>query len=67
MARRKDAFLVNLWRELRRDESGHAEWRGSVEHLASRRRLYFTGITDLVTFLSDYTRDATAREGDLDA
>ncbi len=67
MSRRKDAFLVNLWRELGRDDPGHADWRGSVEHLASRRRLYFTGITDLVAFLSEYTRDATVGERDLNA
>lgn len=56
MARFKDAFLVNLWFETTSDgDAAGSGWRGSVEHLASRRRLYFTALGDLVSFLSNYT------------
>jgi hypothetical protein len=64
MARQKDAFLVNLWFESR----GHGnqqstEWRGSVEHLMTQQRRYFTEIVDLVAFLTEYTRKNDARTG----
>jgi hypothetical protein len=64
MARRKDAFLVNLWFE--RNGPGEpraADWRGSVEHLTTRRRLYFTDIVELVTFLAGYTAPPHAEDG----
>ena len=59
MGRRKDVFLVNVWRDggalgYARD----AEWRGSVEHIHTRRRLYFTDLIDLVAFLAAYTHAA---------
>ena len=65
MARRKDAFLVNLWFEP--DGTGEprgADWRGSVEHLTTRRRLYFTDVVQLVTFLAGYTAQPNAEDGD---
>jgi hypothetical protein len=55
MARHKDAFLVNLWFESRGEgEPQSVEWRGSVEHLMTQQRRYFTDIIDLVTFLTSY-------------
>jgi hypothetical protein len=50
--RSKDAFLVNLWIE-RGDGEKPAAWRGSVEHVASGRRLYFNEIAILTAFLFD--------------
>ena len=56
MGRRKDVFLVSLWHEgAGHDQPRAADWRGSVEHVHSRRRLYFTDLIDLVTFLAGYT------------
>lgn len=56
MARHKDAFLVNLWFEsLEPDEARPVAWRGSVVHLMTQERRYFTEIVDLVTFLRAYT------------
>jgi hypothetical protein len=55
MGRHKDAFLVNLWFETA--ESGGtqpAPLRGSVVHLMTQERRYFTEIVDLVTFLRAY-------------
>jgi hypothetical protein len=63
MARQKDAFLVNLWFESRgRGEAQAPEWRGSVEHLMTHQRRYFTEIIDLVTFLSEFTRQGALEE-----
>ena len=57
MSRRKQAFLVNLWTE---DDGGDAppsrRWqRGSVQHLETRQRLYFSDITELLEFLASWT------------
>ncbi len=61
MSRRKDAFLVNLWFEAEDEEApGARRWRGSVELLSTRERLYFSDLTELVAFLATSTgrRDA---------
>lgn len=63
MARRKDVFLVNVWRDGESLGYAHAgAWRGSVEHVHTRRRLYFTDLVDLVTFLTAYTSAAPVDE-----
>jgi hypothetical protein len=63
MARHKDAFLVNLWFESPSvDETQSIEWRGSVEHLMTHQRRYFTDIVDLVTFLTSYTPKNTIED-----
>jgi len=62
MARRKDVFFVSLWR----DGDGlvpTADWRGSVEHVHSRRRLYFRELIDLVAFLAGYMNAAAGENG----
>jgi len=64
VGRRKDVFLVNLWREGDcHDRPRAADWRGSVEHVHSRRRLYFTDLIDLVTFLAGYTQTGELESG----
>jgi hypothetical protein len=61
VARQKDAFLVNLWFESRGlGEPQSTEWRGSVEHLMTQQRRYFTEIVDLVTFLTEFTGKAAS-------
>jgi hypothetical protein len=52
--RRKFAFLVNFWFEPEGPESSAGSWRGSVEHLASGRRLYFNEIASLIGFFSSW-------------
>lgn len=57
MVRRKEAFLVNLWFE------SPAEWRGSVEHLTTRQRRYFSEIVELVAFLTAYAKKSDHKDG----
>jgi hypothetical protein len=52
-----EAFLVNLWFE------SPAEWRGSVEHLKTRQRRYFSEIVDLVAFLTAYAKKSEHKDG----
>jgi hypothetical protein len=68
MARRKDTFVVNLW--LEPDETGQprgADWRGSVEHLTTRRRLYFSDLVELVAFLAAHATAPRPEDGDRSA
>jgi hypothetical protein len=60
MPSRKDAFLVNLWVEATEDKP--ARWRGSIEHLATRQRYYFTVLSELVRFLGHHIVEAAPRE-----
>lgn len=43
-------FIVRLWQESGRGESG--AWRGLVEHVQSGQRLYFTTLADLNDFIA---------------
>ena len=52
MNRRKYAFLVSVWVETGDEERDMRQWRGSVEHLATKRRFYFSEIAELVDFLA---------------
>jgi hypothetical protein len=64
VARHKDTFLVNLWFESRgHGEAQSTEWRGSVEHLMTQQRRYFTDIVDLVAFLTAYTPKPSLEDG----
>ncbi len=68
MGRHKDAFLVSLWFESGGpDGSEPASLRGSVVHLLTQERRYFTEIVDLVTFLGAYTPKSTLEDPDRSA
>ena len=42
-------FVVRIWEETGRSKSN--QWCGSVEHMPSRQKLYFTSIRDLNDFI----------------
>jgi hypothetical protein len=66
MPSRKDAFLLNLWVEAA-GAGELAQWRGSIEHLATRQRYYFTVLADLVRFLGHHIVEEPPRDdGDVD-
>jgi len=67
VGRRKDSFLVTLWTE-GRDAGTDAvpAWRGSVEHLSTKRRLYFSAPSELIGFLGSHVQKAGARVDDPD-
>ena len=43
-------FIVRLWREP--GLGGDGPWRGSVQHVASGRRRYYSTMVDLTEFIS---------------
>jgi hypothetical protein len=68
MERRKEAFLVNLWFEPRDPgEPGAETWRGSVVHLATKQRRYFSDFVELFTFLAAHASSAVVEHGRSDA
>ena len=68
VARYKAAFLVRIWAESGdRSEADVLAWRGSVVHLRSQERRYFTDILDLAAFLTAHMRDTEVHGGDVEA
>ncbi len=66
--RRKHAFVLYLWVEGEPDrDQGEPAWRGSIEHLPTKRRLYFSVLTDLMRFLSRHIDETSARATSDDA
>jgi hypothetical protein len=51
IARHEHLFVVRMRREPGADVSP-GQWRGSVEHVASHQRLYFTVLGDLTDFIA---------------
>ncbi len=43
-------FIVRMWSEA--PASGPAQWRGSVEHVPSGQKFYFTSVRDLNDFIA---------------
>jgi hypothetical protein len=67
MALRKDAFLISLWSDsgsLDEETAVAGEWRGSIEHLSTHRRRYFTELSELIAFLSAYLERSHTRDTD---
>ena len=48
---RDQVFLVRLWHA--KQSADKRAWRGSIQHIASGRRLYVTGIADVVEFITN--------------
>ena len=46
-------FIVRLWREDSQVEPG-GQWRGSVEHVPSGRRVHFVSLDVLDSFISQH-------------
>jgi hypothetical protein len=44
-------FIVRVWYE--RGAEGSSAWRGSVEHVGTKERIYFTNMVALTDFLDE--------------
>ena len=55
-------FIVRIWFEA--DRRGSKPWRGSVEHVPSAQRLYFTSLGDLNDFITLRLGSRLAAVGD---
>jgi hypothetical protein len=51
---RTDAFIVRVWCEANAGARPAHDWRGSIEHVASGRRLCFRETAALAAFVEPY-------------
>lgn len=57
---RDQVFLVRIWPAQQPDS--RRAWRGSVQHVHSGRRLYFSGLVDVVEFITNELSEPTPDE-----
>ncbi len=48
-SRLQHVFVVRLWSEI--SDPNQAQWRGSVEHIPTGERMYFTSLVDMTDFI----------------
>ncbi|HEY5093480.1 MAG TPA: hypothetical protein VII69_00020 [Candidatus Eremiobacteraceae bacterium] len=51
-------FLVRMWPA--QPTATRHTWRGSVQHVATGRKLYISGLADVIEFISGELSDLTA-------
>ena len=51
-----EVFLIRIWCEPREIEGAPPEWRGCIEHLASRERRYLRDLDVIGAFIKPYLR-----------
>lgn len=56
--RTEHLFILRLWSESSADDLD--AWRGSIEHVDSKRRLYFTHVGELPSFVTACLHDNPA-------
>jgi hypothetical protein len=56
MANAQHLFIVRIWLEQSNGQPPD-QWRGSVEHIPSARRFYFTALSDLLDFIKRWLDD----------
>lgn len=50
-------FIIRIWRELHEKPGVPPEWRGVIEHLQSKRRVYFSDLAKVIQFISLYLEE----------
>lgn len=55
--RREATFLVRMWSA--DDEADDSAWRGSVQEIASGKRLFITGTRDIADFIATFLAERT--------
>ena len=55
------SFLIRLWAEGVREDSGSVHWRGHITNLIDERRRYVETLDDIVAFMQQYLDVASGR------
>ena len=50
------SYVVRMWRERAASELEQGEWRGWIEHVQSRKRVFFRDTGEIVSFINEYIR-----------
>lgn len=45
------SFIVRIWNEASEQPSANAVWRGSIEHVGTGKRLYFSNGQAILSFI----------------
>ena len=45
------SFIVRIWREMGESSPGSQEWRGSIEHVQSGKRVFFRELKAIAEFM----------------
>lgn len=51
------SFIVRIWRETGGNPSTANEWRGSIEHVTSKRRRYFRDLGAIAKFMKPHLHE----------
>jgi hypothetical protein len=51
------SFFIRLWQEPREIGGEPPEWRGSIEHVQSRKKRYFKDVETVILFIEEMTNN----------
>ncbi|MFQ6057382.1 MAG: hypothetical protein ACE5MB_00680 [Anaerolineae bacterium] len=57
------SFFIRFWQEPREKRGETPEWRGSIEHVQSRKKRYFRDIKTLIAFIQEVMGSADSSSG----
>jgi hypothetical protein len=61
-ARSENLFVVRVWREP--SQPAASPWRGSIQHIQSMQRVYFSDVGSIASLIADRLVDPASGEGD---
>jgi hypothetical protein len=50
------SYVIRIWRESAASESEQGEWRGWIEHVQRRKRVFFRDTAEIVSFINECLR-----------
>jgi hypothetical protein len=48
------SFVIRIWREKSANGMGQGEWRGWIEHVQTRERIFFRDIAMILSFIDKH-------------
>ena len=60
---RTHSFIVKIWLEEERDESGRTVWRGHITHVPGGERQYIQDLSAISPFIQPYLEKMGAKSG----
>lgn len=57
------SFFIRLWQEPRERGGEPPEWRGSIEHVQSRKKQYFRDVESVIAFIQETTNNQHRSSG----
>ncbi len=50
------SYVIRIWREGAVNESQQGEWRGWIEHVQRRKRVFFRDTAEIASFINECLR-----------